>query len=245
MNRRAFTLVELLVAIAVVGVLAALVFPTLERSRESARAAACASNLRQLAAAALSYAGEHRGQFPWGMRIESGEMACWDFVVGADGKARPGLIWDQVPGEDAKRVLQCPSFLGGAANWSGDPYTGYNYNCSYVGKVEGDPALREAPVRLAALRDPARTALFGDGEYIGGANKFMRAPKVDRQNDFSGKGLREAGTQGFRHGGRTNAVFADGHVESLRQSYRFGGEPGFVGGRSGFLSPDNSLYGGD
>ena len=53
MTRRAFTLVELLVAIAVVGVLAALVFPTLERSRESARTAACASNLRQLAAAAL------------------------------------------------------------------------------------------------------------------------------------------------------------------------------------------------
>jgi prepilin-type processing-associated H-X9-DG protein/prepilin-type N-terminal cleavage/methylation domain-containing protein len=242
---RAFTLVELLAVIALVGVLAALLVPALEQGREAARAAACATNLRQLAAAALSYAADHGGEFPWGMRTEGGETACWDFTTGAGGKARPGVIWERIPECANGRVLQCPSYVGGNANWRGDPYTGYNYNCSYVGKVEGDPALREAPVRLAALRDPARTALFGDGEYIGGANKFMRAPKVDRQNDFSGKGLREAGTQGFRHGGRTNAVFADGHVESLRQSYRFGGEPGFVGGRSGFLSPDNSLYGGD
>ena len=240
-RRSAFTLVELLVAIAVVGILAALLFPALERSRDAARTAACASNLRQLAAAALSYAGEHRGQFPWGMRIEGGEMACWDFVVGADGAARPGLIWDHVPGEDAKRVLQCPAFLGGAANWSGDPFTGYNYNCSYVGKVEGDPGARAAPALLSQVEDPARTALFGDGQYAGGANKFMRAPVREKAFDGSGSGVREAGTQGFRHRGRTNVAFCDGHVETLAKPYRKGGE-GFVSDGCGFLSPDNSLY---
>lgn len=239
--RAAFTLVELLVAIAVVAVLAALLFPALERSRDAARTAACASNLRQLAAAALSYAGEHRGQFPWGLRVEGGETACWDFIVGADGKARPGLLWDHVPGEDRKRVLQCPAFLGGEANWRGDPLTGYNYNCSYVGKVEGDSGGRDAPARLPQIEDPARTALFGDGEYAGGANKFMRAPVRDRAHDGSGTGVREAGTQGFRHRGRTNVAFCDGHVEALSKPYRKGGE-GFVSPGCGFLSPDNSLY---
>ena len=241
MSRRAFTLVELLVAIAVIGLLAMLVVPAVERARESARTAACASNLRQLAAAALAYAGEHRGQFPWGMRTENGEMACWDFVVGADGKARPGLLWDHVPGAGAGQVMQCPSFLGGNANWRGDPFTGYNYNCSYVGKVEGDAGDRMAPAFLAQIEDPARTALFGDGEYAGGANKFMRAPVRDRAFDGSGNGVREAGTQGFRHGGRTNVAFADGHVASLDKPYRKGGE-GFVSDGCGFISPDNSLY---
>ena len=53
-RRTGFTLVELIVAIAVVGILAALLFPALERSRDAARTAACASNLRQLEAAALA-----------------------------------------------------------------------------------------------------------------------------------------------------------------------------------------------
>ena len=241
MSKRAFTLVELLVAIAVIGVLAALLVPALERAREAARTAACASNLRQLAAAALSYAGENRGQFPWGMRVENGEMACWDFTVGADGAARPGLLWKHVPGAGAGQVLQCPSFLGGNANWRGDPYTGYNYNCSYVGKVEGDPGGRAAPALLSQIGDPARTALFGDGQYAGGANKFMRAPVRDRAFDGSGSGIREAGTQGFRHRGRTNVAFCDGHVASLDKPYRKG-EEGFVSDGCGFLSPDNSLY---
>ena len=240
-RRAAFTLVETLVVVAVLGALAALLVPAVGRARESARAAACASNLRQLTAAALAYAGEHRGQFPWGMRREGAELACWDFVVGADGTARPGLIWDLVPGEGEKRVLQCPSFAGGAANWRGDPFTGYNYNCSYVGKVEGDAGARAAPARLAQVAEPARTALFGDGQYAGGANKFMRAPVRDRAWDGSGSSVREAGTQGFRHRGRTNVAFCDGHVEALDRPYRRGAE-GFVADGCGFLSPDNALY---
>lgn len=241
LNRRAFTLVELLAVIALVGVLAALLVPALDQGREAARAAACATNLRQLAAAALSYAADHGGEFPWGMRIEGGETACWDFITGAGGKARPGLIWERIPECASGRVLQCPSFVGGNANWRGDPYTGYNYNCSYVGKVEGDPGDRAGPALQSQIEVPARTALFGDGQYARGANKFMRAPERDAAHDGSGNGIRSAGTQGFRHRGRTNVAFADGHVESLATPYRRGSE-GFVSDGCGFLSPDNSLY---
>ncbi len=240
-RRSAFTLVELLVVVAAIGLLAGLVSAGAFAAREAARTAACASNLRQLAAAALTYAGEHRGQFPWGMRVENGEMACWDFVVGADGKPRPGLLWKHIPDAGAGQVLQCPSFVGGEANWRGDPFTGYNYNCSYVGKVEGDPGDRAAPALLGQIEDPARTALFGDGQYAGGANKFMRAPVRDKAFDGSGNAIREAGTQGFRHRGRTNVAFCDGHVETLAKPYRRGDE-GFVSAGCGFLSPDNSLY---
>lgn len=240
MNRKGFTLIDLLGALLVLGLLATLSLPVFRHAREAARGAACASNLRQIATAALSYAEEHRGEFPWGMRVEGGTLACWDFVVGADGSARPGLLWDHVAGEGSRRVLQCPSF-GGDANWSGDPYTGYNYNCSYVGKVQGDSGARTAPARLAQVADPARTALFGDGQFAGGANKFMRAPVRDKAWDGSGTATREAGTQGFRHLGRSNVAFCDGHVEALATPYRKGAR-GFVADGCGFLSPDNSLY---
>ena len=55
---RAFSLIELLAVIAIVGALAALVLASLARARASARAATCLSNLRQIGQAALQFARE-------------------------------------------------------------------------------------------------------------------------------------------------------------------------------------------
>ena len=64
-SRRAFTLVEMLVVIAVVGVLVALLLPAVQAARESARRIACANNLRQLGVAAQIHHTSH-GHFPAG-----------------------------------------------------------------------------------------------------------------------------------------------------------------------------------
>ncbi len=58
---RAFTLVELLVVIAVIALLAALSFPALMRSRTAARATVCTSNLRQVVLATQLYWDDHGG----------------------------------------------------------------------------------------------------------------------------------------------------------------------------------------
>lgn len=84
--------------------------------------------------------------------------------------------------------------------------------------------------------------MFGDGEYSGGANKFMRAPWPNPGDaTFSG---RWAGTQGFRHLGRTNVAFCDGHAESLADRFvdnQDGAEN--VAPGTDFLAKDDRLYG--
>jgi prepilin-type N-terminal cleavage/methylation domain-containing protein/prepilin-type processing-associated H-X9-DG protein len=59
-----FTLTEVLVVIAIVGVMATLLLPILRKGREAARMSVCLSNLRQVSVAAGSYAADNGGSFP-------------------------------------------------------------------------------------------------------------------------------------------------------------------------------------
>ena len=65
----AFTLIELLVAIAIVGILAALILPALGRGKESAKSVSCLNNLRQIGIAAQTYTMVRAA---WFRRLEHG-----------------------------------------------------------------------------------------------------------------------------------------------------------------------------
>ena len=239
-RRRAFTLVELLLVLGIILVLAGLLLPAVGAARETARGVQCLSNLRQLAAAAHQYAASNDGSYPiayYEVRSPDYPVAyCWDFTLGrnpstGEREVRPGLLW---AGRGDGAVQQCPSF-DGRSNTLADPFTGYNYNVSYIGY--GDLEARKRPARVSEVRSPARTALFGDGQWATGANKFMRSPKPHPGDTLT---ARHTGTQGYRHRGATNVAFCDGHAEPVRERYT-AGNPKVAPG-TGFLSEDNSLY---
>jgi prepilin-type N-terminal cleavage/methylation domain-containing protein len=112
MERRAFTLIELLVVIAIIALLVSILLPSLAGAREAARTGKCASNLRQLAIASTTYAGDQRGAFcygAWDNRVEysfgpvndKGWVA--DFVNG--GYALPGrVLCPSSPGQSSQNL---------------------------------------------------------------------------------------------------------------------------------------------
>jgi prepilin-type N-terminal cleavage/methylation domain-containing protein len=63
-NKRAFTLVELLVVIGIIALLIAILMPALSRARKQALQASCGSNARQLTYGALAYANDWKEQLP-------------------------------------------------------------------------------------------------------------------------------------------------------------------------------------
>jgi prepilin-type N-terminal cleavage/methylation domain-containing protein/prepilin-type processing-associated H-X9-DG protein len=249
-RRRGFTLIELLVVVAIISILAAMLMPALAGAKARARRSLCAGNLRQLGVAAQIYCGDNADFFPFAyyFDVADARLYCWDFTTDeSTGRVVPGVLWQ---GQTNPQIQQCPSFIG-SANWNGDPFTGYNYNTSYLGHGQGesqnDPTGQAAPVpaHTAAIRQPSGTAMFGDGQYSGGADKFMRAP-LPNPGDANFSGGRYAGTQGFRHEGRCNIAFCDSHVASLSICCTNNADgAALVAPGTGFLSNDNSLYGGD
>lgn len=253
-RRPAFTLVELLVVIGIISVLIALLLPALNRAREQAKGVKCLSNLRQLAQAAFMYAGQNQGFFPISRNSMIEE---WDFTQTGSAIV-PGILWQ---GQTNLAVTQCPSYEIPSTTKS-DPFTGYNYNTSYIGggfgevTPLGNPHVR--PAKLGTIHRSAEVALFGDGQYTGGTNKYMRAPVLMSKSDIGdGASLatRAAGTQGFRHLGRTNVCYCDGHGESVSQAYTATGTSvngaitysttNVAGAGTGFLSMDNTAYDGN
>lgn len=93
MRRRGFTLVELLVAIAIVAALAALLLPALQAARESSRRVSCANNLRQVGVGVLLH-HDALGHFPYG-----GWGHEWVGVPdrGAEKKQPGGWIYNTLP----------------------------------------------------------------------------------------------------------------------------------------------------
>lgn len=96
----AFTLIELLATIAIVAIVAALVFPAMARARESAKQAVCVSNFRQAAQASLLYHGDYDDR-----------MAPASYAPGSYASSRNDKTWVQLllPYVRNFRVFFCPS----------------------------------------------------------------------------------------------------------------------------------------
>ena len=243
---KAFTLLELLVVVGVLGTLFTLAVPALWSARQQGKRVACQSNQRQIALAMQSYAMDFEDRFPIAQYFDQRERAfvAWDTItrVQRPHASEPGLIWHYVEGAG---IQQCPSF-DGAGNTSGDEYSGYNYNTTYIGRGENEGThlrLGTAPACVSEVRFAATAALVGDGGWSSGANKFMRAP----WDSGTAESTVHAGAQAFRHADSTNVTFVDGHGSpTKKRSKKLQAQPinerllGWP--RNGFLSLDDRAY---
>lgn len=234
-RKQGFTLIELLTVIAIISVLAAILFPVFARARENARRASCQSNLKQLGLAMMMYTQDYDERL----------------VPVASSAGR----WAQLlqPYIKSHALMRCPSsdygitydYGSGPFSYS-DPagpyynyffglYPSYGYNWEYL-----SPNLTECPsgpascstnpgpptansdargVSLAAIGSPSSTIALADSTTVSGGEVRLGYFRLSPPQRWLGSPPVQAESFGRlwpRHLETANVLFSDGHVKAMK-----------------------------
>ena len=211
----AFTLVELLVVIAILGILAALLLPSLSRGKLLARRVECSGNLRQLGLAAQMYWDDNNGTcFRWDLGATNGGRLYWFGWLqdGPEGQraydATPGALYPYLRGHN---IGICSALAYSLAQFklkaTGAAY-GYGYNLFL--SAPGS----QAPLKISKVPRPSDIALFADAAQI---NDFQ--PPASKANPMLEEWYYVDTTTNyptghFRHNRKANVIFSDCHLGS-------------------------------
>ncbi|WP_083809140.1 prepilin-type N-terminal cleavage/methylation domain-containing protein [Pedosphaera parvula] len=214
-NGSAFSLTELMVVIAIIGILAALLLPTLSQAKGRAQRAQCVSNLHQLGVGLQTFLADHH---------------AYPVLILSTNAADPGRTWGGQLDQEGlghppttnyfqNGVWHCPS-----AKWEGglpggnSVWVSYGYNDDY------------------ALRDPTNQfGLQGHWNVVTHSFQPIAESEVAVPSDMMAIGeghdgvfmrrslgnFERFGNVVTRHQGKANVLFCDGHVESPTVKFLF------------------------
>ena len=220
-SRSGFTLIELLVVIGIIGMLAALLFPALSKSKGAARTTACRSNLKQWGLTWILYTDDYNGKFSQGHQV-SWARGAWILTS-------KNLIPTNSP------LYFCPDATGvrienGSVVEYGGPHATYLHatgqRCSYglnlwmydappeVTSIQGRPTAWNWG-SMANVTAPTQIPLFLDSMWRGGGPFQTDAPPLFN-GEWLGVGAEMHHFAMDRHQRGVNCGYLDGSVQKLR-----------------------------
>lgn len=233
MSKRYFTLIELLIVIAMIAILAALLLPALNKARDRARQISCSSNLKQVASGFLFYTGDANDMLPiagkkrdYGKSEDGWPVSCGRYL----GISFSPKQWR------AKTIYLCPGDTSGihttvvttgATEWGAK--LSYAINVGVIDWVNdpksrwlraGNTGEHTASPRITSLKNTSRTVLLGEMHNNYATIHSYHFSNLAYKNAGQASlevGLRNDNQLGF-HSGRANYAFIDGHIAAMKYS---------------------------
>lgn len=204
MKRRAFTLIELLMVVAIIALLVGILLPALSRSRQLGRSTQCLANLHSLGTAALMYADTNDGRLP-------------NVGLAHGGAVDEGNAWINSAATDIgnEKVTRCPDDRSphwdtpvGATNQV--RRLSYATNYFTTGLLDG----REGNNVPTRIKRPSTTIMWGE---LAEKGDYAAADHYHPETWFANPKLLAAEQLTLdRHLGKANWGFLDAHAETLR-----------------------------
>lgn len=213
LSRRAFTLIELLTVIAIIGILAAIIIPTVGKVRATARKAQCVSKLREWGTAVRLISNDYKGLVPLSQDLGTGTVIYSPYF-----SQKTMLLPDGSVKSSQELMSRCPTATSdstdttlfmrrcyGFGRPSDTPWNKHNLNM--FGSTVDKPI---TAYNIGHAATPSRQLLMielapgNDGALVDNGDQLAtkaRPIQIDNAKQ--------------RHGGVANVLFLDGHVETL------------------------------
>ena len=235
MKKSRFSLVELLIVIAIIAILAAMLLPALNQARRKAKIMSCANNLKTLGAYTQLYCGNYADMLPPLCNQNTNEL--WTAVLhnyiepNSDWKINTANIFVTIAGlEDAETFIKGRRsfFVCPVAREIGRTATPtYGRNALFPFNPSSPTSSQWfGSAKLSRFKRPAGTVLYGDS-YPDSAGSLMQGSHYLKASMLNG-------ICGSLHndGYRLNICWADGHVSAVAAASLKGeheaGEPASV-----------------
>ena len=206
-----FSLIELLITIAVIAILAAILIPVVQGVMARSRETACAANLRALSGSLQLFCADNDGRLPVGYEINNnGPTNNWWYRTSQYTDRPMALSWSEGPDCIRNVMLEqpfnCPDVSA--------PYPGkYAFNGWVSYKMNVQVRLRNSGTALNVTQGLHKTRIPNPARFI-----LVSEGRVTPEFDTYRSDGNAAWNLEYRHDGRANALFADGHVSSFTEA---------------------------